>query len=217
MLRDLPRRTWPWQASSTLRRPQFKLSTCKRPVRITRCSHPSTTASQLFWPHLSQLISPGTGWSEPKTSSPEDLEVPLVLPGRVRPPRNADQLVQANRMRMADQVVREDLEVPVDRTRLPLKADRVVQGNRVDMAGQVVREVVVQGNRMGLAGQVVPVFREDLEVQVDRKDLAGRAGLSKQGPLVVPAKVASTGSRRNARRILTCLSANSSRAWVRAC
>jgi ribosomal protein L24 len=175
----------------------------------------------------------------------------VVLAGRTRFPLKADRVVQGNRMGMAGQVFREVvpayLEVLAGRTRLPLKADRVVQGNRMDMAGQVVREVVVQGNRMGMAGQVVPVFREDLEVpvdrtrlplkadrvvqgnrmgmagqvvpvfredlevQVDRKDLAGRAGLSKQGPLAVPAKVASTGSRRNARRTLTCVSANSSR------
>ena len=102
---------------------------------------------------------------------------------------------------------REDLEVPVDRVVLAGRA------RPPRKAGQVV-----QGNRMGMADQVVLVFREDLEVPVDRVVLAGRARPpSKEGPLVVLAKVASTGSRRNARRTLTCLPANSSRAWVGAC
>jgi hypothetical protein len=72
---------------------------------------------------------------------------------------------------------------------------------------EVIGELQAKGIRVG--PRRFTESNEDLEVQVDRKDLAGRAGLSKQGPLVVPAKVASTGSRRNARRTLTCLSANS--------
>jgi hypothetical protein len=110
-------------------------------------------------------------------------------------------------------VFQEDLEVPVDRKVLADQAKGLRPPRKADR--------VVQANRMCMAYQVVPVFREDLEVQVDRKVLAGRARPpSKEGSLVVLAKVArgaSPGSRRNARRTLTCLCANSSRAWVRAC
>jgi hypothetical protein len=114
-------------------------------------------------------------------------------------------------MGMADQVAapvfRKDLEVQVDRVvlvgraRRPRKADQVVQGNRT-----------------GMADQVAPVFRKDLEVQVDRVLLVGRVVLAgrarpptKQGPLVVLAKVAKGA---DARKTPTCLAANSSCAWV---
>ena len=128
----------------------------------------------------------------------------VVLVGRARRPRKADQVVQGNRMGMADRVApvfRKDLEVQVDRVvlvgraRLPRKADQVVQGNR-----------------MGMADRVAPVFREDLQVQVDRVVLVGRARPpTKQGPLVVLAKVAKGA---DARKTPTCLAANSSCAWV---
>ena len=123
-----------------------------------------------------------------------------VLVGRARPLRKAGQLVQGNRVRMADQAVpvfRADRKVLAGRARHPREAGQLVQGNR-----------------MRMVYQVVPVFREDLEVQVDRKVLAARARArpsSTQGPPVVRAKVASPGSRRHASRILTCLGADSSR------
>ena len=129
--------------------------------------------------------------------------------GRARLPRKADQVVQGNRISMADQVAlvfREDLEAPVDRVvlagraRLPRKADQVVQGNRISMADQVALvfredlEVrvgrVVQGNPMGMA---------DLEALVDQVVLAGQAPI-KQGSLVVLGKVARGASHRTARR-----------------
>jgi hypothetical protein len=71
---------------------------------------------------------------------------------------------------------------------------------------------VVQGNRISMADQVAPVFREDLEVQVDRVVLVGPGRPpTKQRPLVVLAKVAKGA---DARKTPTCLAANSSCAWV---
>jgi hypothetical protein len=79
--------------------------------------------------------------------------------------------------------------------RLPPKADQVVQGNRISMADQLAL-----------------VFREDLEVPVDRVVPAGRARPpTKQRALEVMAKVAKL---TDARKTPTCLPANSSCAWV---
>ena len=38
----------------------YIVTSCKQPVQIMSCSHPLITASQLFWPHLSQPISQDT-------------------------------------------------------------------------------------------------------------------------------------------------------------
>ena len=157
--------------------------------------------------------------------------------GRVRLLRKADQVVQGNRISMADQVAlvfREDLVdrvVLAGRARLPRKADQVVQGNRISMADQVAlvfredlevpvgrvrlprkADQVVQGNRISMADQVALVFREDLEVQVDRVVLACPARPpTKPRSLVVLAKVPKGA---DARKTPTCLAANSNCAWV---
>ena len=146
----------------------------------------------------------------PETSS---RKVPV---GRVRLLGKADQVVQGNRISMANQVAlvfREDLEVPVGRVRLPRKADQVVQGNRISMADQVALvfredlEVqvgragrVVQGNRMGMA---------DLEALVHQVVLEGQAPI-KQGSLVVLGKAA-RGASPGSRHAIS-LAANGSRA-----
>jgi hypothetical protein len=57
----------------------------------------------------------------------------------------------------------------VGRARRPRKADQVVPGNR-----------------MGIANEAAPVFREDLEVQVDRVVLVGRARRPRKADPVVP-------------------------------
>jgi len=90
--RDRRLRNRPRRASSTFRRPPRRCSTFKPPVRIARCSHPSTMANPPLRPHPSQVIFPGTGWSGPKTSGREDLEAHVDrvgLAGRARPPRKA--------------------------------------------------------------------------------------------------------------------------------
>src|SRR6476659_585702 len=127
--RDRPRRKKPGHTSSTFRRPPRRHSTCKPPVRIARCSHPSTTASRPLRPHPSQAIFPGTGSSGPKISSR------VVLLGRAKRPRKADQVVQGNRMSIAGQVApvfRKDLEVQVDRV---FRKDLEVQVDRVVLVG----------------------------------------------------------------------------------
>jgi hypothetical protein len=139
--------------------------------------------------------------------------------GRARLLRKADQVVQGNRISMADQVAlvfREDLEAPVDRVvlagraRLPRKADQAVQGNRISMADQealVSREDrEVQVDRVGRVVPGNPMGMADLEALVV---LAGQAPI-KQGFLVVLGKVARGASHRTARR-----TANTSRKVIR--
>jgi hypothetical protein len=130
--------------------------------------------------------------------------------GRVRLLGKADQVVQGNRISMADQVAlvfREDLEVPVGRVRLPRKADQVVQANSISMADQVA--LVFREDLEGRAGRVVQGNRMGMADLVDQEVLAGQASI-KQGSLVVLGKVGRGASRRTARR-----TANSNRKVIR--
>ena len=103
-------------------------------------------------------------------------------------PQRADQVIRANRMDLADQLVP---KAPAGQVRLPPKADQVVQANhmagqaakesRADMADLVSREDLAdQENRMGMAERP---NRMDRVVQVARKVLAAQAkSPSKQVP-----------------------------------
>lgn len=77
-------------------------------------------------------------------------------------PQRADQVIQANRVDLADQLAP---KAPAGQVRLPPKADQVVQANH--MAGQAAKE-----SRADMADLV---SREDLADQAARKVLVGQA------------------------------------------